>query len=172
MSLRPSLVVLVLAAVAVLAVVVGAQRLAAAEAVFDATLLALDEAEADAHRVTALRAAQQVVAENRRPDQDVIRRVNEALAQAGIDQGRFAGLRPSSDTALAGQDGPQYRRQNVQVSLSGLTVPEIGAFLAAWAESGELWTPTDIDLTHARTAGDEGRYNMTMMLGATYVADP
>ena len=174
MRLRPSFLLITLVALATLAVALGARRLAATQTQRQATRAALEAARADAARVVELRAAQQVVAENRRPDQDVIRRVNDALAAAGILQDRFAGLRPASDLALAGQDptGPQYRRQSVQVTLARLGVGELGAFLAAWSQAGEIWTPTQIDLKHVRDRDDPARYNLTMVISATYVADP
>ncbi len=168
----PVLVALVMA-VGVLGLVISTGRLAESRAELSSLEESLGRAVHDAQRVIELRQREQRVAENKRPQQDVIARVNDTLAEAGIPQARFAGLRPQSDTALpgTGQRGPLYRRQVVQISVWQLTIGQLGSFLGAWRASQELWTPTRIELTHVRGPASPAHYNLAMLISTTYVAD-
>lgn len=124
--------------------------------------------------VLDLRAKQQRIAEQKRPERDVIARVNAALTEAGISSDRFEGVRPESDSALpgsAGGDASAYRRQTVRLSLKRLSVGELGAFLGQWSVTQPIWTPTQIELLHVRDQRDEGRYDVTILMTATYVAN-
>ena len=112
------------------------------------------------------------MADDRRPELDVIARVNSALADEQIPVTRFAGLRPVSDTTIPGadRDGREYRRQILQITFRELTLPELGAFLRRWAQTQELWTPTQVHLAHVRDQTDPARFNSTIHIGATYLA--
>ncbi len=126
-----------------------------------------------AQRIVDLRGAKQRIAEHKRPEQDVIARVSAALAEAGIAAKHFGGLRPESDAALAGSGHTPvaYRRQSVRVSLNDLSITQLGAFLSQWSATQQLWTPTRIDLTHARSRQGSDRYDATILITATYLAD-
>ncbi len=173
MNLRPPILLAVLAVVLMLCLAASARRLTAAQADLEAGYASLQSVADEGRRVLELRARQQRVAERKRPEQDVIARVNAVLAEAGIPANRFAGLRPDSDAALpgAGEGGPQYRRQTVQVMLRQLTVPELGAFLGGWSVSQDLWTPARIELTHTRDRTNPRSYDVTMAISAIYVSD-
>lgn len=114
-----------------LALALPARRAAEAMARRDRAADSLERVRAQAHRVLELRAARQRVAEQKRPEQDLIARVNATLAAAGLDPGRFGGVRPRSDAALAGlATGPlEYRRQTVQLSLGRLRMEDLGVVL-------------------------------------------
>ena len=126
-----------------------------------------------AQRIVDLRGAKQRIAEHKRPEQDVIARVSAALAEAGIAAKHFGGLRPESDAALAGSGHTPiaYRRQSVRVSLNDLSIAQLGAFLFEWSATQRLWTPTRIELTHARSRQGSDRYDATILITATYLAD-
>ena len=171
MKVAPGLFVALALAASVLAVALPAKRAAQAMAELDLAAVSLERVRSQAHRVLELRTARQRAAQQKRPEQDLIARVNASLAAAGIDQSHFAGVRPRSDVALTGHEsGPiEYRRQSVQLSLRRLRMASLGAFLTEWASSQPLWTPTQIDLTHAR--GEDARYDARILVSATYIAD-
>lgn len=156
-----------------LPLVIGANRLGTARSQFVAARSSLVRIAGSAQRIVELRGAQERIAEHKRPEQDVIARVSAALAQAGIAAEHFGGLRPESDAALAGTgpSGVAYRRQSVRVSLNDLSIAQLGAFLAQWSATQRLWTPTRIELTHARSSRGSDRYDATILITATYLAD-
>lgn len=141
-------------------------RLASAQSSLSQTL---DQAR----RIMDLRGRQQTIAEQKRPDQDVIARVNTVLAEAGIPSDRFGGLSPESDAALPSADPTAahiHRRQSVRITLNDLTVSQIGEFLARWSVSQPLWVPARIELTHSRNEKTPEQYTLNVLLSATYLA--
>ncbi len=85
-----------------------------------------------------------------------------------------------ADRALPGASGSAitYMEQSVQVTLTELAPPQVGEFLSTWSANEPLWTPTRIELSHDRganrrgrgTSDDLDRYDMTVLMTATYVA--
>lgn len=122
----------------------------------------------DAQSIIDLRSKQQVVAERKRPEQDVIAKVNATLADVGIPYKHFDSLRPESDGALPDSN---YRRQSVRINLNEITITELGAFLNQWSLTQKLWTPTRIELLHSRNKANTDRYNITILITATYLAN-
>ena len=122
----------------------------------------------DAKSIIDLRSKQQVVSERKRPEQDVIAKVNATLADVGIPNNHFDSLRPESDGTLPDS---KYRRQSVRIKLNEITVAELGSFLNQWSLTQKLWTPTRIELLHARNKSNADRYNITILITATYLAN-
>ncbi len=149
-------------------VFVSAGQLATARGHCRAAESSLEHVARDAGRVLELRESRQTVAEQKRPEQDVIARVNAVLAEAGLGERHFGGLRPESDSALPGS---ACRRQTLRIALRQLGLPELGAFLERWAASQELWTPVRVELSHVRTEAREGRYDVVLLVAATYLAE-
>ena len=149
-------------------IVISASRLNDARMQHDAALAAQHRVIDEAQQIIRLRSKQQRIAEHKRPEQDVIARVNTTLAEAGIPPERFGGLRPESDSALPNTD---YRRQSVRISLDELSIAELGAFLDQWSQAQQLWTPTRLELSHARSKMDDDRYNIVILITATYLAN-
>ena len=149
-------------------IAISASRLNHARLQHDATLTAQQRIIDEAQQIIRLRSKQQQIAEHKRPEQDVIARVNATLAEAGIPPERFGGLRPESDAALP--DSP-YRRQSVRISLDELSVTQLGAFLGRWSRTQQLWTPTRLELSHARSKIDDDLYNVVILITATYLAN-
>ena len=151
-------------------IVVSASRLSDARTQHDTALTAQQRVINEAQQIIRLRSKQQRIAEHKRPEQDVIARVNTTLAEAGIPPERFGGLRPDSDAALP---NTAYRRQSVRITLDELSIIELGAFLDQWSQSQQLWTPTRIELTHARSrpGSDRYRYDAAILITATYLAN-
>ena len=149
-------------------IVISASRLSDATMQLDAALTAQQRVINEAQQIIRLRTKQQRIAEHKRPEQDVIARVNTTLAEAGIPPERFGELRPESDAALP---NTAYRRQSVRITLDELSIIELGAFLNQWSQSQQLWTPTRLELSHARSKIDEDRYNIVILITATYLAN-
>jgi hypothetical protein len=114
------------------------------------------------------RASRQTVAEQKRPEQDVIAWPTRS-SEAGLGERHFGGLRPESDSAVPGS---AHRRQTLRITLRQQGLPELGAFLERWAASHELWTPTRVELSRAQTQADPGRYDVSILIAATYIAQP
>lgn len=172
MMMRPVLVFLVLVGILGIGASLSAKRLANARSRLDSAQASLTQVMTDSNRILELRAKRQTIAEQKRPDQDIIARVSAVLAEVGIPSDRFGGLRPESDAALAtGGGGPtSYRKQSVRVTLNDLSVVQIGQFLSRWGQSQPLWIPTRIELTHSRANSAEDRYTLGILLSAMYVA--
>ncbi len=149
-------------------IVVSTSRLNDAQRQLNAALTAQQRLIDEAQQIIRLRSKQQRIAEHKRPEQDVIARVNTTLAGAGIPPERFGGLRPESDAALP---NTAYRRQSVRITLDELSIIELGAFLSQWSATQRLWTPTRIELTHARSRQGADRYDAAILITATYLAD-
>lgn len=149
-------------------IVISASRLNDAQRQLNAALTAQQRIIDEAQQIIRLRSKQQRIAEHKRPEQDVIARVNTTLAEAGIPPERFGGLRPESDAALPNS---LYRRQSVRISLNELSIIELGAFLDRWSQLQQLWTPTRLELSHARSKLDDDRYNIVILITATYLAN-
>ncbi len=156
-----------------LPLVISANRLAEARSQLAVGRSSLVRIADSAQRIVDLRGAHQRIAEHKRPEQDVIARVSAALTQAGMAAEHFGGLRPESDAALAGtgHTGVAYRRQSVRVSLNDLSIAQLGAFLSQWSATQRLWTPTRTELTPAGSRQGSDRYDPTILITATYLAD-
>ncbi len=172
MTIRPAAILAVLLAALSVPGVASASRVARYQSQLQTARLSLSKSADDARRILELRATRKRIAEQKRPEQDVIARVNATLAEAGIPLERFGGLRPESDSALPGdRQGPAaYRRQTVRITLNQLSVPQLGAFLSTWIAAQNLWIPTRIDLSHVRETVDPARYDTTILISATYIA--
>ena len=149
-------------------IVISASRLGDARMRHDAVLSAQQRIIDEAQQIIQLQSKQQRIAEHKRPEQDVIARVNTTLAEAGIPPERFGGLRPESDAALPDS---AYRRQSVRISLDELSIAELGAFLGQWSRTQRLWTPSRLELSHARNNIDDDRYDVVILITATYLTN-
>ncbi len=143
-------------------------RFASAQVQQDSAQTILANLTRDAQSIIDLRSKQQVVSERKRPKQDVIAKVNTTLTDVGIPSNHFDSLRPEADGALPDS---KYRRQSVSINLKDITVSELGAFLNHWSLTQKLWTPTRIELLHNRNKPYTDRYNITIMITATYLAN-
>jgi len=173
--LSPPIVIALVTAASLLPPAMSARRLSEASSHYETASASLAMTQHRAGRVQGLRDSRERAAEQKRPEQDVIARANAVLLDAGLPVEALGAVRTQSDGEIArsssGGGGPTYRRQNVQLTLRRLTVPEIGRFLANWTASQRLWTPAQITLAHVRGEDDPARYHATVLISATYVAD-
>lgn len=122
------------------------------------TALAVQEAETgaacvaqDLQRLASLRSLAQGVAAGRRPDADVISRIQKALVEAGLPIEAASGIQPRIDQVA----GSGMRLQVLQLKLQGLDPAGLGAWLAAWQRGDQSWQVTEIQMVHAVSTGSE-----------------
>jgi len=166
-----TLVAVALVAVGAFTVALRAMALAQAEGDVAAERDALDRTAADLREWASLRDERAVVAETKRPTQDVIAQVNAVLRDAGIPTERLKNLEPEADVALAGR----YRTQTLRFSLEHLSLRDVGSFLAAWRAAKTVWTPRSLELTHVNSAADKDGgslgFDARVVIAATYLSD-
>jgi len=125
----------------------------------------------DVQRVQTLRQQAQVVAGSRRPDADLVTRVQRALSQAGLPVTACSGVQPRNDQAAPGGG---IRIQSVQLSLRALQPSDLGAWLSAWTMAEPAWTVSELQLAHQPTTAlglDSNRFDVSVVLSAPYVED-
>lgn len=129
---------------------------------------ALEKTTADLREWAALKVEREIVAEKKRPTQDVIAQVNAVLRDAGIPTQRLKNLEPEADVPVAGR----YRTQTLRLSLEKLSLHDIGAFLAAWRAAKSVWTPRSIELSQvALPDGSSAGLDVRVLISATYLSD-
>ncbi len=178
MNHRRSLLLLgVVLSACLLPVAWSRQRAISAERGLNAATSSLAETRRLAADIVRLRGQEEQVAERKRPEQDLVSRITRAMQDAGVSTNRhFGQIQPMADRALPGSSGAAitYMEQSVQVTLNEMAPAQIGAFLSRWSATEPLWTPTRIELSHhrgnRRGAADLDRYDITVLMTATYVA--
>lgn len=132
------------------------------------------EVTSKAARITALRAQAPVSGFGARPDQDVIKLANDVLNTAGLPVGHLRTVVPEPDRALA-DDRDGRRAATVRLGVEPVTVQELGALLAAWRSSQQVWSVARIDLAAITSAANpgggrpSGQYRATIVVTATYI---
>jgi hypothetical protein len=165
---------LIALAVAAAALLIGAVRLAGARVAEARATAAGEGTVADLARLREARARWRGVVSMHRPSGDLIGRVQQALAAAGLPIGACASVQPRGEEA---SQGGRARTQSVVVTLIGLTPGETGAFLAAFRANAAAWRVGDLQLAHQNSAPgdaaalDSNRFTVTVVLQATYVEE-
>lgn len=83
-------------------------------------------------------------------------KVSAALLRAGLTASTLQSLSPEANTPVNGE--PRLSRQRATLTLQGLSLPQVGAFLDAWRGEEPDWVVAGIDLSPAsgRDAGSIG----------------
>lgn len=177
MKLRPVTIILLAAALAGLVVTAQARVWRQTTERFESARSVLAITALHAQEMMELTSTRQQISRGQRPTADVIALVNSVLAEAGIPNRHLKGLTPESDGILPTSSGISTQalgKQTLRLTLQQLTLPDLGAFLAQWNASGNLWTPTHIELTHRRGGSaptDQDQYDITLRISAIYLAD-
>ena len=66
-------------------------------------------------------------------------RVSDAIQHAGLPAAALASLSPEAEVAV-GSDGASAGRRRATLVLTGVTLPQVGAFLHTWAGMQPSWT--------------------------------
>jgi len=152
-------------------------QLGSAESVDAVATAHMDTVLHQVQRLQTLRARTQLVGHGRRPDGDLITRVQKALAQAGLPLSACSGVQPHANQVV-GSTG--MRVQTVQVTLHSLRPDELGNWMSAWSARDQPWSISQLQLAHAPgapTAGagstslDSNRFDVSILLSAPYVEE-
>lgn len=109
----------------------------------------------DLARLANLRNNASQVAAQRLPEHDLVTRMQRALTLAGLPDSAFLGVQPLGEQV---EPASRLRVSRVQVRLGGLSAPQIGAWVAAWAVPDQPWTIEGIELIHIEgPTGTEAR---------------
>lgn len=152
-------------------------RLGSAESQIRAADAARTALERDLTKVHQLRAQVRGVSVGRRPDGDLIGRVQRALSDAGLPVSACSGVQPRADQT---RPGAGVRVQTVVMTLRGLLPAEFAAWLAAWRAGDQTWRLDDVQLTRVPVPtgpggsvarSDGNRYDVALVLAAPYVEE-
>lgn len=142
----------------------------------------------DVDRVVTLRQQVRGLAAGRRPDGDLIARVQRSLVAAALPASALSGVQPRADRQ---SQGSGLRVQTVQVTLRSLSPAELGAWLAAWRQGEQPWRLDEVQFARVQPGvigpgtpgipgtaavsaiapGSDNRYDITLALAAPYVED-
>jgi hypothetical protein len=78
-----------------------------------------------------------------RPAGGLAGKVAAALARAGLPASALQGLSPEAETLTSAH----CFRERATVTLTGITLPQVGGFLDAWRTGEPEWTVSSIDLS-------------------------
>lgn len=119
----------------------------------------LNQMQADAARIETLRSAPKVALSRARANEDLLRQVEDALSQAGVDRDHWRSSTPLPVHRIAGSD---YRRHGTRISLERLTFRQLATFV--WhLEADPTLAVAMIGIT-SNTLRDEA-YNSDLVIG-------
>ncbi len=123
---------------------VPALRARAAGEAADATRTKLQQVSDHAKELVSLRAGLPLLPARDGQNAGLTPRVSETLALAGIPSSALTSLSPESEVAVGAGEGS--RRRRATLTLAGVTLHQVGAFLDAWRQREPAWTVVAIDL--------------------------
>jgi hypothetical protein len=136
---------------------------------FNAAQEALRTTMHQAAEIEQRRARGSTVSYEQRPDQDLVARLNESLAAAGIPSGSLRNVSAQGVEGPLKDDGVPVYRQTSRVTVGAVTPAVLGRLLLHWRAENPQWTITQIELVHTRSGRDTNEYDVTMLLSALYV---
>ncbi|MCW5769553.1 MAG: hypothetical protein KIT19_12805 [Phycisphaeraceae bacterium] len=146
-----------------LAIAVCAKRLSLALESAERASGTLVEAEAHASSIRAARRETPWFGATAPIEPDLSGRVVRALGIAGIDPARLKSVRQTRDAAVASDTGNTVRRRTVSVSIDGVTIGEISAFLDHWERDASEWTIARAEVQRHATAGGTGALRVELV---------
>jgi hypothetical protein len=118
----------------------GAASVAGTEGLRD-----LDLAQSRAMELVSLRAAAPSWTRRERPSTGLAPRISAALSAAGLPATAMSSLSPEAESQV-GEAALGARRSRAVLTLAPVTLPQLGAFLAAWRSREPHWTVSSLDL--------------------------
>ena len=119
------------------------------------------QVEHDLARLNSLQGNMNRLAENRLPDNDVVTRIQQSMALAGLPAQLFQGIQPLGEQV---DPNAQIRSRRIQVRFGGLTATQVGAWVAAWQSPEQPWVIEGIDFVHLDSDGTAGGFAVTVVL--------
>jgi hypothetical protein len=126
-----------------------------ARAVAERRLSTYRDALAQTKELTQLRAKAPAWTRRGRPPTGLTPRISAALTSCGLPASSVASVSPESESAL-GETDLHARRTRAVVTLTGVTLPQLGNFLGAWRAREPAWTVASIDLSPQNGQGAAG----------------
>jgi hypothetical protein len=90
-----------------------------------------------------------------RPPTGLTPRISAALASCGLPASSVASVSPESESPL-GETDLHARRTRAVITLTGVTLPQLGSFLGAWRTREPAWTVSSVDLSPQNGQGATG----------------
>lgn len=106
----------------------------------------LVSASQDANAIVALRASVPNPVSNQSQG-GLTPRITVALQRAGLPATVLASLSPEAESRVEFRRGIHVLRRRATLTLSGVTLPQVGRFLDSWRSTEPAWTPASIDLS-------------------------
>lgn len=108
---------------------------------------ALTSVARDANAIVALRAGVPDSSADDQTQGGLTPRASASLQRAGLPATSLASLSPEAESRATVQPGIHVSRRRATLTLSGVTLPQVGRFLDAWRSAEPAWTPASIDLS-------------------------
>lgn len=134
------------AALSALGLTLTAPAALRANARMDRELAKLATAKLQAEEIDRLRVQSPPWTTRPRPGGELATRIAEALAAASLPATALASLSPGIETDAGGGSGLKAKRRRVVLTLGGVTLPQVGGFLAAWRELEPGWIVANVEL--------------------------
>jgi len=74
-------------------------------------------------------------------------KVSAAMSRAGFTNSNLQSLAPEAAAAITGEAGAKLLRERATLTLTNLSLPQVGTFLAAWRTAEPDWVISGIDLS-------------------------
>lgn len=143
MTARLALLWILVLAASAAAVLFAGRSAAASHARADVATRSLEAIQSQARELAALQAAARSAPSRPSAGSGLASRMAAALSSARLPASALSGVSPEP----AGTVSSGAKRQRASINLSGLTLPQVGALLAAWRTAEPGWTVTRIDLS-------------------------
>lgn len=109
--------------------------------------------------------------------------VTDTLGRAGVAASVLRTVQPEADSVVERIDGVALpiRRSSMRVELDGVTLPELGRFLATWRSQNPVWTPVLVNLaprpemvqsgvSASPSQSPQPRWTVSLSMAALYLA--
>lgn len=108
-------------------------------------LLQLALVAQQASDLSALRASAPAWMLRSRPPTGLTPRITAALTASGLPASSVSSVSPEAESSVGDPDLKAHRSR-AALTLDGVTLPQLGAFLQAWREREPQWTVSNLDL--------------------------
>lgn len=105
-----------------------------------------------------------VVSSDQTSTQTLAARVADVMSASGLPRTALESLSPESERVTPASAGPSVSRRSATLTLTSVTLPDLGRFLDAWRQREPAWTITSIDLKPARDTAATGDLPLRVVL--------
>ena len=109
--------------------------------------------------------------ERKRPASGLAASLGETLTGCGVPASALVSVTPQPESAVQGPGAEQLKRQRATLTLSPITLPQLGAFLEAWRAREPYWTVGGIDVGPDQRSAAKGSPGGDLPLTAVLTLD-